>query len=74
MLLDSLSETGIELDLAVQVEDIDAMFEENLFHSLDGSAGTHEIGSNQYLQLNQMAYFDVHSYVAQKPTKRDKEA
>lgn len=72
--MDSLSETGIELELAVQVEDIDAMFEENLFHSPDGSADTHEIGSNQYLQLNQMACFDVHSYVAKKPTKRDKEA
>lgn len=58
----------------MQVEDIDAMFEENSFHSLDGSADTHEIGSNQCPQPNQTACFDVHSYVVKKPTMRDKEA
>jgi hypothetical protein len=57
----------------VQVEDIDAMFEENSFHLLDGSADTHEIGSNQ-CPPNQRACFDVHSYVAKKPTRRDREA
>lgn len=56
------------------MEDIDAMFGENSFHSLDGFADTHEIGSSQYPQPNQMACFDVHSYVAKKPTRRDKEA
>lgn len=58
----------------MQVEDIDAMFGENSFHLLDGSADTHEIGSTQYPQPNQMACFDVHSYVAKKPMRRDKEA
>lgn len=57
----------------MQVEDIDAMFEENSFHLLDGSADTHEIGSNQ-CPPNQRACFDVHSYVAKKPTRRDREA
>lgn len=58
----------------MQVADIDAMFEENSSHSLDGSADTHEIGSNQYPQPNQMACFDVHPYVAKKLMRRDKEA
>lgn len=58
----------------MQVEDIDAMFGENLFHSLDGFADIHGTGSNQCPHLNQMACFDVHSYVARKPMKQDKEA
>jgi hypothetical protein len=74
MLWDSLSGTGIEIGLAVQVEDIDAMFEENSSHSLDGFVDTHEIGSNQCPQPSRMACFDVHSYVARKPKRRDKEA
>lgn len=56
------------------VGDIDAMFGENSFHSLDGFVDIHGTGSNQCPQLNQTACFDVHSYVARKPRKRDKEA